>query len=107
MLLCSIYNPPKHNYRDIDLQNYVIGFVDSILDEEPHTVIVCGGDLNRLDLQEFKALSGWHVLFDFPTRGDACLDNCLTNRPDLFGKTFSLHMHPKNRSRGFISSCWY
>ena len=31
-------------------------------------------------------MSGWKALVDFPTRGDACLDNCLTNRPDLFNK---------------------
>ena len=27
---------------------------------------------------------------DFPTRGDSFLDNCFTNRPDLFGKTYHL-----------------
>ena len=31
-------------------------------------------------------MCGRKALVDFPTRGDACLDNCLTNRPDLFNK---------------------
>ena len=59
---------------------YVIGFLDSVLEKHPEAVIVCGGDLNQLDMQEFKALSGWSFLIEFPTRGNACLDNCLTNR---------------------------
>ena len=53
--------------------NYVIGYVDSVL-------------------EEFTALSGWSFLVKFPTRGNACLDNTLTNRPDLFGKTYPSHM---------------
>ena len=28
MLICGLYNPPKHSYRDIDLMNYIISFVD-------------------------------------------------------------------------------
>ena len=53
--------------------NYVIGYVDSVLEES-------------------TALSGWSFLVKFPTRGNACLDNTLTNRPDLFGKTYPSHM---------------
>ena len=83
MLICGLYNPPKHKYRDVDLINYLINFVDSALDKHPDTVIVCGGDVNRLDRHEFKALSGWDILVDFPTRGNACLDNCLTGRTCL------------------------
>ncbi|EDO40795.1 predicted protein [Nematostella vectensis] len=101
MLICGFYNPPKHDYRDEDLMSYLISFVDSVLDKHPDTVVVCGGDLNRLDLQELKALSGWDVLVDFPTRGDAILDNCLTNRPILFGKAYPVHMLIKTDHNGF------
>ena len=52
--------------------NYLISFVDSVLDKHPDTVIVCGGYVNRLDTQELKALSGWDVMVDVPTRGNAC-----------------------------------
>lgn len=59
MLIFGLYNPPKHKYRHIDVMSYVIGLVDSVLDKHPDAVIVCGGDLNLLDTQEFKAFSGW------------------------------------------------
>ena len=49
-------------------------------------VIVCGGDLIC------KALSGWSFLVECPKRGNACLDNCLTIRPDLFGKAYPFQM---------------
>ena len=102
MLICGPYNPPKYKYRDADLMNYLISFVDSVLDKHPDTVIVCGGDVNRLNMQELKALSGWGIMVDFPTRGNACLDNCLTNRRDLFGKTYPLHMLIKTDHEGFV-----
>ena len=35
MLICGLYNPPKHNYLDLDLMNYVISHVDSVLDKYP------------------------------------------------------------------------
>ena len=39
---------------------------------------------------------------DFPTRGDSFLDNCFTNRPDLFGKTYPIMMLIKTDHLGFI-----
>ena len=66
--------------------SHIINFLDNTLDKDPNTVFVCGGDLNHLDLNRLQSMSGWKALVDFPTRGDACLDNCLTNSPDLFNK---------------------
>ena len=82
--------------------NYVISFVDFVLNKHPEAAIVCGGDVNRLDMQEFKALSGWDFMVDFPTRGNACLDNCLTNRADLFGQAYPIHMLIKTDHEGFV-----
>ncbi|CAH3197875.1 unnamed protein product, partial [Porites evermanni] len=31
MLICGLYNPPKHSYRDINLMNYIMSFVDYVL----------------------------------------------------------------------------
>jgi len=39
---------------------------------------------------------------DFPTRGDSFLDNCFTNKPDLFGKTYPIKMLIKTDHLGFI-----
>ena len=86
MLISGLYNPPKHNYQECGLMSHLINFLDNTLDEDPNTVFVCGGDLNHLDLNRLQSMSGWKALVDFPTRGYACLDNYLTNRPDLFNK---------------------
>ena len=40
-------------------------------------------------------MSGSKALVDFPTRGDACLDNCLTNHPDLFNKCHQFQLSIK------------
>ena len=47
-------------------------------------------------------MSGWNALVDFPTRGDVCLDNCLTNRQDLFGKPYPFHLIMKTDHTGVI-----
>ena len=69
---------------------HIVDLADNTLDLHPNTVIVCGGDLNKLNLNQLQQLSGWNVLVDFPTRGKSCLDNVLTNRKDLFGKCYLL-----------------
>lgn len=51
MLICGLYNPLKHSYRDLDLINYIISFVELVLNKHPEVAIVCGGDVNRLDMQ--------------------------------------------------------
>ena len=85
-LISALYNPPKYNYQECDLISHIINFLDNTLNKDPNTVFVCGGDLNLLDLNRLQSMSGWKALVDFPTRGDACLDNCLTNSSDLFNK---------------------
>ena len=70
LLICGLYNPPKHSYQDIDLMNYIISFVDFVLNKHPEAAIVCGGDVNRLDMQEFKALSGWDFMYYFQNESE-------------------------------------
>ncbi|CAB3991556.1 Hypothetical predicted protein [Paramuricea clavata] len=88
MLVCGLYHPPKFSYKEQELRDYLIHFVDERLDRYPDTVFLFGGDLNHLDLEQLQIEVGWDILVNFPTRGDATLDNCLTNRPDLFGESF-------------------
>ena len=52
MLITGIYNPPKHKYKDADLMSYVVELVDFQLDKHPNTLVLCGGDLNRLDMHD-------------------------------------------------------
>ena len=82
--------------------DYLVNFFDTMLDKHPNISIVCGGDLNRLDLTRLKRITGWTALVDFPTRVDSFLDNCFTNRPDLFGKTYPIKMLIKTDHLGFI-----
>ena len=82
-------------WRATQVLDYLINISDDVLDKYPDTVIVCGGDLNSLDIKHLEELSGWDAMVDFSTRGNACLDNCLTNRIDLFSKCYPFHMLTK------------
>ena len=73
-----------------------------MLDKHPNISIVCGGDLNRVDITRLKRITGWNALVDFPTRGDSFLGNCFSNKPDLFGKTYPIKMLIKTDHLGFI-----
>ncbi|CAB4003826.1 Hypothetical predicted protein [Paramuricea clavata] len=94
----------------VNIQNYILFRRDrgwSDLDrrkneKNPNMVVLCGGDLNQLDIHEIKTLSGWNVLVDFPTRAASYFDNCLTNQPDLFGKAYPIHMLTKTDNKGFV-----
>ena len=76
--------------------------MDNELEKHPDSVLLCGGDVNRLNVHEFQVLSGWNVMVDFPTRSNACLENCFTNRADLFGSPFSIHMLIKTDHQGVM-----
>ncbi|CAB4026587.1 Hypothetical predicted protein [Paramuricea clavata] len=102
MSIYGLYHPPRHNYLESDLLDYLINISDDVLDKYPDTVIVCGGDLNSLDIKHLEELSGWDAMVDFSTRGNACLDNCLTNRIDLFSKCYPFHMLTKTDHMGVI-----
>ena len=76
--------------------------LENELEKHPDSVLLCGGDVNRLNMHKFQALSGWNVMVDFPTRSNTCLDNCFTNRADLFGSPYSIHMLIKTDHQGVI-----
>ena len=50
MLICDLHNPAKNSYREIDLMNYIISFVDFVLSKHPEAALVCGGDANLLEM---------------------------------------------------------
>ena len=102
MLVCGVYHPPKYKYKELDSMSYIIELADNALDSHPDTVIVCGGDVNKMDLNQLQQLSGWYALVNFPTRGKSCLDNVLTNRKDLFGNCYPLDMQIKTDHSGVI-----
>ena len=101
-LICGVYNPPKHSYNEGDLMNHLLSFVDQTMDSHPGTVVVCGGDLNQLNIKQFEQLTGWNALVDFPTRGESRLDNCLSNRAELFGRCRPFTMLTKSDHTGVV-----
>ena len=90
MLMCGLYHPPRAKYLETDLIDYLIDTMDNFQEENHTGLIVCGGDLNHLDLERLTTMSGLKVLVDFPTRGSSILDNCLTNNENLFHKCYSV-----------------
>ena len=42
--------------------DYLIEIMDTFLEENPDGLIVCGGDLNHLDLSRLSIMSGLKVL---------------------------------------------
>ena len=50
-------------------------------------------------MQEFKTLSDWDFMVDFPTQGNVCLDNCLTNGANQYFILFSgFHLEKKKKT---------
>ena len=82
--------------------NNLLSFVDQTMDVYPGTVVVCGGDLNQLNIKQFEQLTGWDALVDFPTRGESRLDNCLCNRAELFGRCRPFTMLTKSDHIGVV-----
>ena len=62
-----------------DLIDTIIDRCDTFLDMHPNGEVLCGGDLNRLDLDCLSTSSGLVPMVNFATRGTSILDNCLTN----------------------------
>lgn len=69
------YHPPKPTYTSNDFMQYLINIVDNALEKQPGMAIVVGGDVNQLKISELYLMTGWEALVDFPTRGEAILDN--------------------------------
>ena len=59
---------------------------DDFLQLNPEGLFMCGGDLNRLNLDKLTDVSDLKVLVDFLTRGTHILDNSLTNKAIVFSK---------------------
>jgi len=49
-LICGFYNPPKHQYCEQDLIDYIISLMDNELEKHPDSVLLCGGDFNCFDV---------------------------------------------------------
>ena len=102
MLMCGLYHPPRAKYLETDLIDYLIDTMDNFQEENHTGLIVCGGDLNHLDLERLTTMFGLKVLVDFPTRGSSILDNCLTNNENLFHRCYSVISQMKTDHKGVV-----
>ena len=59
-LMCGMYHLPKRKYAEVDSMSHITNIVDNKLDEHPQTVVVCGGDLNKLNIDRLEELTGWN-----------------------------------------------
>ena len=57
MLIIGLYHPPSFQYDEGDLIITIIDRCDTFLGMYPNGVVLCGGDLNRLDLDYLSTLS--------------------------------------------------
>ena len=88
MLVIGLYHPPKFKYEESNLVDAILKHCNMFLDTYSYGVILCGGDVNKLNSDQLSMLSGLAALVDFPTRGNSILDNCLTNKPELYDQPF-------------------
>jgi hypothetical protein len=102
MLVIGAYHPPRFSYDETDFLNRIVEVVDDFLDINPNGLVLFSGDINHLNVSQLSTMSGMLHLVDFPTRGQAILDNCLTNRPELFNKAYPLHIQMKTDHLGVI-----
>ena len=89
-------------YLPISAAKLKPGRFPSFLQENPNSVVICGGDFNQLKTEEFSSTTGLEIVVDFPARGNSTLDYCCTNRPDLFGKCFPINTLTKTDHRGVV-----
>ena len=85
MLGVQLLLPSGHWMLVIDA---ILEHCNMFLDTYSYGVILCRGDVNKLNLDQLSMLSGLAALVDFPTRGNSILDNCLTNKRELYDQPF-------------------
>ena len=102
MLIVGTYHPPKPNYDESLLRIYLSDLMDDFLNNFPDGTVVCGGDLNQLNIEELESMIDVTALVDFPTRKESTLDNCLTNRPSLFEKCYPVNPLIKTDHKGVV-----
>ena len=101
------------SFDDDDLIDTIIDRCDTFLDMHPNEEVLCGGDLNRLDLDCLSSSPGLVPMVNFATRGTSILDNCLTNHPELFNDPLRFQALKKtdhwgvNKIKPMRSKCYF
>ena len=83
MLIIGLYPPPSFKCDEGNVIDTILDRFVTFLDMHPNGVVLCGGDLNRLDLDRLSTSPGPVPTVNFTTRGTSTLNNCLTTHPEL------------------------
>ena len=65
MLVGGVYHPPKVNYLENALIDFITSITDDFLYSFPDGAAMCGGDLNRPNLELLSTFSGLTALAGF------------------------------------------
>ena len=76
----SIYHPPKPNYKEEELINYLEKTITDIKIQYPNADFIVAGDINRLPKDIISERTGLVPLIRDPTRGANTLDQIFTSK---------------------------
>jgi len=95
------YVPPSSDESIII--DYLARTTNDLLEEFPGSVLLIGGDFNRISLQELIIDTGLSILDSPPTRGEARLDLLLTNMPNLINSVSTFETSAGSDHLGLIA----
>ena len=84
MTICASYHSPKPIYELSNFKTLLENNINCLLDNDPDSIFVHTGDLNKLNTVELQLQQGLEQIVKVPTHNKHILDQFITNRPDLF-----------------------
>ena len=97
ILLVGVYSPPGQTVESMkEITKTISDGIDSVLCNRPSSGIIITGDFNKLNLDQLCRQFGLRKCVKSPTRGNAILDQILTNMSHLFEP--AQHLPPLGRS---------
>ena len=102
MTVCASNHPPKPIYDVSNFQTLLEDKISCLLDNDPDSIVILTGDLNRLNTVELQLQQGLEQIVNLPTHNKNSLDQFITNRSDLFKSSLCLshslnHLFPDKR----------
>ena len=82
--ICASYHQPKPLYDVSILKQHLADNISSLSVNDPNSIFVLTGDLNRLNSSELQTNLGLEQIVNIPTYNDNILGQFITNRSDQF-----------------------
>ena len=84
MTICASYHPPKPIYDVSNVKKLLADKISYLLDNDPDSIFVLTGDLNKLNTVELQRQQGLKQIVKVPTHNKNIFDQFITNRLGLF-----------------------